>query len=88
MSRTENNYKDDLDGMFIGKLLDSYFQFRASLPEAGYIQENKTTQQIQDELNSMYPLTAGDIVRYMTAHGFSTLTEPDGTVSWAIWRQV
>lgn len=89
MKKTETDFNnDDLDRQFVEGLLDSYFMFRASMPKAGYIQENKTTQQIQDDLSSMYPLTTGDIVGYMMKHEFGYFSEPDGTVSWAIWRQV
>lgn len=70
------------------ELLDSYFMFRTCLPKDGFIQENKTTQQIQDELEPMYSVTTGEIVGYMLEHDYSTTTEQDGTVTWAIWRQV
>lgn len=89
MSRTGiDNHKDDMEERFVEELLGSYFTFRKSMPEAGYIQENRTTQQIQDDLSSMYPLTTGDIVGYMVKHEYNYFSEPDGTVAWAIWRQV
>ena len=70
------------------KLLDSYFLFRRPLPEEGYIQENKTTLQIIDELELMMTVGNMDVVEYMDAHDYSFTTEQDGTVKWAIWRQV
>ena len=69
------------------QLLDSYFTFRDNLPKDGFIQENKTTQQIQDELEPMFSVTTGEIVEYMLEHDYSPTTEQDGTVTWAIWRQ-
>lgn len=72
---------------FVQQLLDSYFLFRRPLPEDGFIQENKTTQQIQDDLEPMYSVTTGEIVAYMTDHDYSPTTEQDGSVAWAVWRQ-
>lgn len=68
------------------QLLVSYFTFRNNLPKDGFIQENKTTQQIQDELEPMFSVTTGEIVGYMLEHDYSPTTEQDGTVTWAIWR--
>ena len=88
MSRIEiSNDPNSNEGKFVQQLLDSYFMFRENLPKDGYIQENKTTQQIQDELESMYSVTTGEIVCYMLEHDYSPTTEQDGTVVWAIWRQ-
>ena len=72
---------------FARQLLDSYFMFRDNLPKDGYIQENKTTLQIMDDLTPMMQLPTDDVVQYMLEHDYSTTTEQDGTVSWAIWRQ-
>ena len=89
MSRIEiNNDPDSNEGKFVQQLLDSYFTFRTNLPEEGYIQENKTSQQIQDELEPMYTVATGEIVGYMLEHDYGITTEQDGTVTWAIWRQV
>ena len=74
-------------GEFAAGLLATYFQFRDCLPRDGYLQENKTTQQIRDELLPMYPVSMDDIVDYMVQAGYSTTTEADGSVTWAIWRQ-
>lgn len=88
MSRIEvSNQEGTNEAAFVQQLLDSYFMFRESLPKDGFIQENKTTQQIQDELEPMYSVTTGEIVGYMLEHDYSPTTEQDGTVSWAIWRQ-
>lgn len=85
MNRIEINPSGQ-EQKFVEQLLDSYFFTRASLPKAGYIQENKTTQQIQDDLEPMYTVSTGSIVSYMLQHEFTTTTEQDGTVAWAIWR--
>lgn len=74
----ENRLKDSL--------LDSYFMFRKNLPETGYMKDNKTTIQIQDELSHMMQLKDIDIITYMYEHGYTFTTEQDGSVSWAIWR--
>ena len=88
MKETENKDRDAQKREFAQQLLDSYFMFRDNLPRDGYIQENKTTLQIMDELTPMMMLPTEDVVRYMLEHDYHTTTEQDGTVSWAIWRQV
>ncbi|MBQ8467718.1 MAG: hypothetical protein IJ546_08515 [Prevotella sp.] len=88
MARIEvSNQEGSKEAAFVQKLLDSYFMFRDCLPKDGFIQENKTTQQIQDELEPMYSVTTGEIVGYMLEHDYQPTTEQDGTVVWAIWRQ-
>ena len=89
MSRRDNDQDRDAQKReFVQQLLDSYFMFRENLPKDGYIQENKTTLQIMDELTPMMMLPTDDVVQYMMEHDYSTTTEQDGTVVWAIWRQV
>lgn len=89
MSQRENDQDRDAHKReFAQQLLDSYFMFRENLPKEGYIQENKTTLQIMDELTPMMLLPTEDVVGYMLEHDYSTTTEQDGTVVWAIWRQV
>ena len=88
MSRIEINPDDEQKKKFVQQLLDSYFTFRDNLPREGYIQENKTTLQIMDELTPMMMLSTDDVVQYMLEHDFQTTTEQDGTVVWAVWRQV
>ena len=36
----------------------------------------------------MMMLATDDVVQYMLEHEYSTTSEQDGTVTWAIWRQV
>ena len=86
MSQIET--KSEQQERFAQQLLDSYFLFRRPLPEEGFIQENKTTLQIMDELLPMMAVSTETVVGYMKDHEYSTTTEQDGTVSWAIWRQV
>ena len=51
MNRIEvSNQEGTKEAAFVRQLLVSYFTFRNNLPKDGFIQENKTTQQIQDEL--------------------------------------
>ena len=88
MSQRENDQDRDAQKReFAKQLLDSYFMFRENLPKEGYIQENKTTLQIVDELTPMMMLPTESVVGYMLEHEYSTTTEDDGTVVWAIWRQ-
>ena len=87
MARIEvSNNEGSKEAAFVQKLLDSYFCFRDCLPKDGFIQENKTTQQIQDELEPMYSVTTGEIVGYMLEHDYRPTTEQYGTIVRAIWR--
>ena len=89
MNQTEtNNSGNGKRTAFVEKLLKSYFHFRDNLPREGYIQEYKTTVQIQDDLSQMCSVTADEIIDYMVEREYSTTTEPDGTVAWAIWRKI
>lgn len=88
MNQTENEQdRDARKREFVRQLLDTYFQFRDNLPRDGYIQENKTTLQIMDELTPMMLIPTDDVVQYMVEHDYHTTTEQDGTVVWAVWRQ-
>ena len=58
-----SNKEGSKEAAFVQKLLDSYFMFRDCLPKDGFIQENKTTQQIQDELEPMYSVTMPRLFR-------------------------
>jgi hypothetical protein len=71
---------------FIRQLLDAYFLMRRPLPEEGATRQNRTTQSIQEELEPMYRLDGETIIDYMLEHEYGTVTEPDGTVAWAVWR--
>lgn len=86
--RENNNERDAQKQQFAHQLLESYFMFRSNLPCEGYIQENKTTLQIMDELLPMMALSSSEVTGYMLNHDYATTTEKDGTVTWAIWRQV
>lgn len=86
MSQTET--KSEQQERFAQQLLDSYFLFRRPLPEEGFVQENKTTLDIMDDLVPMMAIPTETVVAYMVDHDYSCTTEQDGTVSWAIWRQV
>jgi len=88
MNHNETERQQDRNEQFAQQLLDSYFLSRSPLPQSGYIQENKTSLQIMDELMPMLTLSTETIVAYMTDHDYSTTTEQDGSVVWAIWRQV
>ena len=88
MSHNETETRQSRDEQFAQQLLDSYFLFRSPLPQKGYIAENKTTLQVMDELMPMMAISTDTVVGYMLEHDYSTTTEQDGTVAWAVWRQV
>lgn len=39
-------------------------------------------------MRPMAEIAADDIILYMTMHGFHLTTLDDGTVKWAIWRDM
>lgn len=84
------NQTDEKDStkQFIDELLAAYFTHRENLPADGLIAEPKTTRQICDELLEMYPLNYEQVALWMRKADFHATTLADGTVAWAIWRQV
>ena len=71
-------------------VLDAYFSTRANnIPPSQsnlFVEDNKTTSEIIEALDSTYPLTQQDVFGYMSEKGF--LLEPDesGGLVWKIWR--
>ena len=68
-------------------ILDAYFLSRLPLPEEGAVQQNRSTQDILDELEPMGAVTKDDVLEYLAGNDFHPTTERDGTVVWAIWRK-
>lgn len=67
-------------------ILDAYFTFRSPLPKEGYIQENRSTNELLDDLLEMYNFKYEDVTDYLIDHDYAPTTEQDGTVKWAVWR--
>ena len=70
------------------QILDAFFTFRSNLPKEGYVQQNRTTQELLDDLTNMYYFKEDDIVEYLIENYYAPTTEPDGSVKWAIWRLI
>lgn len=75
------------------KLLDEYMKTRDNLPGKGItgtdlVEDHKTTEEIAADLSSMYPMDEKVVAGYMFMHEFATATAEDGTVKWAIWRDI
>ena len=56
------------------EILDAFFKF------------HRSTVELQDDLQNMYPFSQEEIAEYMIDHDYSPLSEGDGSVKWAIWR--
>ena len=84
MKETQNNRKEEVKR----QILDAFFTFRRNLPEDGYIQQNRTTEEIWDDLRNMYNFTYEEIADYLIDHNYSPVTEQDGSVKWAVWRLI
>lgn len=83
MNQTETDQND-----LAQKMLEKYFEFRRPWTTPGGIKENKTTLQIQDDLESMCHLDTYDIATWMLRHQYVPTSEPDGTLAWEIYRVV
>ena len=75
------------------KLLDEYMKTRDNLPGKGVtgtplVPDPKTSEEIANDLQPMYWMDVRVIAQYMFMHEFSTTTVEDGTVKWAIWRDM
>lgn len=73
----------------IRKVLDAYFQFRSNEPEFGgkqLVEDNKSTQEIIDDLMPMITLGEDDVANYLYDSGYHITSLEDGTVKWLIWR--
>ena len=48
----------------------------------------KSSEEIAEDLQPMYYMDIHIIANYMFMHEFGTTTVEDGTVKWAIWRDM
>lgn len=71
-------------------VLDAYFSTRANnIPPSQmslFVEDNKTTSEIIEALDSTYPLTQQDVVGYMSENGFLLAPDESGGLVWKIWR--
>lgn len=70
----------------VDRVMETFFL--NSLPEQqdGYVQINRTTKEIQDELEPMMLITQKELNTYLDKHGYKLVADKDGSVKWAIWR--
>lgn len=70
----------------VDRVMETFFL--NSLPEQqdGYVQINRTTKEIQDELEPMMLITQNELNTYLDRHGYKLVADKDGSVKWAIWR--
>lgn len=89
---TEEEFNDKIEE-FTEELLDSYCASRSPEPGKSELDEplapdNKTTDEIADELSTIMPISLQDIVIYLRDHGYRLTTAADGTLRWQIWRDM
>ena len=75
------------------KVLDAYFSSRYNLPGTSiigevYIEDHKTTIEIIEELQDMINLSCDVVHCYLYYKEFDYITIDDGTIKWAIWRDI
>ncbi len=71
------------------QVLDSYFSTRASnfdQGEVAYFEEDKTTTEIQDDLQPILDIKDSVIVDYMLKNGYVLKTLKDGSSVWMVFR--
>ena len=74
-------------------MLDAYFCTRENLPGKSktgekLVPEPKTSTEIIYELKEMYDVQTAVLAKWMELHGFGLTTDGDGSVKWAIWRDM
>lgn len=91
----ERIHREDVSDLGRAKfsIIDQYMTSRENLPDksvtgADLVEDPKTTAEIQADLATMVELSGDDIITYMTMHDFHLTTLEDGTVAWAIWRDM
>ncbi len=75
-------------------VLDAYFSSRSNLPgrnlfnNSPMAQDDKSTQEIIDDLSDMCDIKHEIVVEYMRQNGFSLVPTASGRLKWAIWRNL
>lgn len=74
------------------KMIEAYFSTRSPLPVNSLISgkpvlpDFKTTQDIVDDIMPMMPVDPALLVKYLNDNNYSTVTDEDGSLKWAIYR--
>lgn len=74
-------------------VLEAYFQSRDSFPGTSLmgedlVDDSKTTDEIVEEVSTMMDIDKEIVAIWMRYDGFHIKTMEDGTVKWAIWRDM
>lgn len=88
-----NSEDVDLETKQECQVLDGYFQTRDNLPGKTIdgkelVADPKSTQEIVNDLADMIELSGPVVVKYMQLHDFTFTTIADGSLKWAIWRDI
>lgn len=88
MKQNENNDGKELN--LEEKVLEAYFFNRCPRdPNPGlsvYVRDDKTTQQIIDDLAETLTVDDKTVVRYMLQNNYVLTTQEDGSPIWVIYR--
>ena len=79
---------DEDEGMRIEQvILDAYFSTRnPNGTMLNSVVDDKTTQDIIDDLQKTLAVTDEDVVKYMVLHGYMLTNAEDGSPVWRIYR--
>lgn len=83
-NKTSNIRKEDIERM----VLEAYFSIRNPLgtDRELYVEDDKTTTLIQDDLRDTLLIDDSTIVHFMLEHGYMLTLAADGSPVWRIYR--
>lgn len=89
MANETKNKRDEQVTM----VLEEYFSTRYNLPGRNIegvqlAREDKTTEDIQDDIIPIMVLTKDEINDFLFFRDFKLAHQADGTLKWAIWRDI
>ena len=80
-----NENENEVD--IVKTVLDAYFSTRnPNGTMLNSVVDDKTTQDIIDDLQETLAVTDEDVVKYMVLHGYMLTNAEDGTPVWRIYR--
>ncbi len=86
MKETKMN-ENEKEVDIVKTVLDAYFSTRC--PNGSMLNsvvDDKTTQDIIDDLQETLSVTDEEVVKYMVLHGYMLTNAADGTPVWRIYR--
>lgn len=85
-----NEKKEERRRQQVETIMNAYMKRRHGIPTGlgAEMEEHKTTQMIVEDLEDMMTLTMDEIVDYLSERGYGYITLEDGSLAWAMWRDL